>query len=145
MSFNNEWNSYSLLKYLTEPFLDLVYLQHECQTRTTRVRHKRQECDKKATRTTRLRYEWDTSDTSVTQLTRLRHKCYTSSTWTTRVRHKCYTNDTSVTRVKNFDFDKDTSENIFSHPYISYMANEKLQGHEQFISKNYLLETPKCI
>ena len=28
----------------------------------------------------------------------------------------------------------------FSHPYISYMANEKLQGEEQFHSKNYLLE-----
>ena len=32
------------------------------------------------------------------------------------------------------------SENIFSHPYISYVANERLQGEEQFHSKNYLLE-----
>ena len=32
------------------------------------------------------------------------------------------------------------SKNIFSHPYISYMANERLQEKEQFHSKNYLLE-----
>ena len=52
-------------------------------------------------------------------------------------------NDTSVTRVKNFDFDNDTSEIIFSHPYISYIANERLQGEEQFHFKNYLLEMPR--
>ena len=57
--------------------------------------------------------------------------------FTTRVRHKC---DTSATQVKNFDFDNDTSENIFSHPYISYKANEILQGYEQFYSKNCFLE-----
>ena len=50
------------------------------------------------------------------------------------------TSDTSATRVKNFDFDNDTSENIFSHPYVYYMASERLQGEEQFHSKNYLLE-----
>ena len=38
--------------------------------------------------------------------------------------------DKSVTRMKNSDFDNDTSENIFSHPYISYIANERLQGEE---------------
>ena len=32
----------------------------------------------------------------------------------------------SATRVKNFDFDNETSENIFSHPYFSYMANQTL-------------------
>ena len=42
--------------------------------------------------------------------------------------------------MKKFYFDNDTSENMFSHPYISYMANERLQGEEQFHSKNYLLE-----
>ena len=52
-------------------------------------------------------------------------------------------NDTSVTRVNNFDFDNDTSETIFSHPYISYIANERLQGEEQFHFKNYLLEMPR--
>ena len=31
---------------------------------------------------------------------------------------------------------------MFLHPYISYIANEKLQGEEQFHSKNYLLEMP---
>ena len=60
----------------------------------------------------------------------------------TRVRHACYMNDTSATRVRNFDFDNDTSENIFSHLYISSMANERLQGEEQVHSKNYLLEKP---
>ena len=53
-----------------------------------------------------------------------------SATRTTRVQHECHTNDTSVTRVGNFDFDKDTSENMFSHAYISYMANERLQGED---------------
>ena len=52
-------------------------------------------------------------------------------------------NDTSVTRVNNFDFDNDTGEIIFSHPYISYIANERLQGEEQFHFKNYLLEMPR--
>ena len=50
------------------------------------------------------------------------------------MRRKCYTNDTSAartTRVRNFDFDNDTSEYILSHPYISYMANERLQREEQ--------------
>ena len=56
------------------------------------------------------------------------------------MRHECYTNDTSATRVKIFDFDNGTSKNIFSHPYIYYMASERLQGEEKFHSKNYLLE-----
>ena len=51
-------------------------------------------------------------------------------------------NDTSTIRMKNFDFDNDTSENIFSHPYISYIKNERLQGEKEFHSKNYLLEMP---
>ena len=46
----------------------------------------------------------------------------------------------SATRVKNFDFDNNTSENIFSHSYISYVVNERLQGEGQSHSKNYLLE-----
>ena len=53
------------------------------------------------------------------------------------LKHKCLTR---ATRGKNFDFDNDTNENIFSHPYISYISNETLQGEEQFHSKNYLLE-----
>ena len=55
-------------------------------------------------------------------------------------RHECNTSATLATRVKNFDFDNDTSKNIFSHPYIYYMASERLQGEKQFHSKNYLLE-----
>ena len=35
------------------------------------------------------------------------------------------------------------NENIFSHPYISYMANETLQGEEQFHFTNYLLVMPR--
>ena len=84
----------------------------------------------------------DPSDTRATRMTRVRHKCGTSATRTTRVRHECYMND-SATRVKNFDFDNDTIENIFSHSYISYMVNERLQGEEQFHSKNFLLEMPR--
>ena len=54
-------------------------------------------------------------------------------------------NNMSVTQVKNFDFDNDTSKNVFSHPYTSYIENERLQGKEQFHSKNYLVPMPKCI
>ena len=82
----------------------------------------------------------DTSDTSTTRATRMQHECDTSNTSMTRVRHGCYKNDMSTTRVKNFDFANDTSKNIFSHPYIYYMASERLQGEEQFHTKNYLLE-----
>ena len=42
--------------------------------------------------------------------------------------------------MKNFGFDNDTGKNIFSHLYIYYMASERLQGEEQFHTKNYLLE-----
>ena len=45
--------------------------------------------------------------------------------------------------MKNFDFDNDTSKSIFSHPYIYYMASERLQGEEQFHCKSYLLEMPR--
>ena len=79
-------------------------------------------------------------DTSATQVTRAQHKCHTNATLTTRVRQECYTNDTSATRVKKIHIDKDTSKNIFSYHYIYYMANERLQGQEQFHSKNCLLE-----
>ena len=54
----------------------------------------------------------------------------------TQMRHEHYTNNTSVTRAKNFDFDNDKSENIFSHPYVSYIMNERLQRKEQFHSEN---------
>ena len=60
------------------------------------------------------------------------------ATRTTRVRQECYMNDTSVTQAKIFDFDNDSSENIFH-----YTANERLQGEEQFHSKNYRLKMPR--
>ena len=72
-----------------------------------------------------------------------RHEGDTSETRASWVRHKCYKNGMSMTRVKNFDFDNDSSENIFSHHYFSYIANERLQEEEQFHSKNYLLDIPR--
>ena len=73
-----------------------------------------------------MKREWDKSNTSKSQV------------W-----HECYKNDTSLTRLKNFDLDNDTSKNIFSHPYVYYMASEVLQGEKHLHSKNYLLETPR--
>ena len=70
----------------------------------------------------------------------LQHECQTLATRVLRERYEYYTNDTSATRVENFYFENETNENIFSHPYLSYMANERLQGEEQFHSKNCLLE-----
>ena len=58
-------------------------------------------------------------------------------------RHECYTNDMSATQVKNFDFDNNSNKNKFSHPYIHYIASERLQGEEQFHFKTYLLEMPR--
>ena len=73
----------------------------------------------------------------------MRHKCDKSATRTAQVRHECHTNDTSATRVKNVDFNSDMSKNIFSHPYIHYVASEGLKGEEQFHFKDYLLEMPR--
>ena len=89
---------------------------------------------------------YDTSNINATLATQVRHEWGTSNTSATRVRHErheYYTNDTSVTRVKNFNFGNDTSRNIFSHPYIYYMAGERLQGEKRFHSKNSLLEMPR--
>ena len=75
-----------------------------------------------------------------------RHECDTTDMNTTQVRrerHECYPNDTNATRVRNFDFGNHKGKNIFSHHYIYYMASERLQGEEQFHSKNYLLEMPR--
>ena len=79
-------------------------------------------------------------NTSVTLVTRVRHEQHEWDTSATHARHECYTNNTSATRLEDFDFDNDTGKNIFPHPYIYYMANERLQGEEQFHTKNYLLE-----
>ena len=76
------------------------------------------------------------SDTSATQATRMQHKCDTNNMNATQVQHEWCTNDKTATTVKIFYFDSDTSKNIFSHPYICYMASERLQGEEQFYFKN---------
>ena len=44
--------------------------------------------------------------------------------------------------MKDFDIDNDNSKNIFSQPYIYYMASERLKGEKLFHSKNYLFEMP---
>ena len=75
-------------------------------------------------------------------MTRVLHESYTNNTSATRVLHKRHKCDTSGTRVSNFDFDNGTSKNIFSHPYIFYIASERLQVEEQLYSMNYLLEIP---
>ena len=78
---------------------------------------------------TSARHEWhecDTSDISATQVQHEWQERDTIDTKTTRVRHVCYTNHTSVARGKKFISNNETSENIFSHPYISYVANERL-------------------
>ena len=98
--------------------------------------------DTSTTLDTRMRHDCNTSDTSETRATWVQHKCNTSATRTTQVRHESYTNDMSATRVENFGFDSYTSKNIFLHPYIYYMASERLQGEEQFHSMNCLLEMP---
>ena len=66
----------------------------------------------------------------------------TNDTSATRVQNESYTNGTSATQEKIVYFYNDASENTVSHPYINYMANERLQGEEQFHSKNYLPEMP---
>ena len=86
---------------------------------------------------TEMQHNCNTCDTSPT---RVWHKCDTIETRKTWVWHECYTNDTSATQVKNFDFDNDTVKTIFSHPYIYYMASERLQQEEQLHTKNYRLK-----
>ena len=100
----------------------------------TRVRHTGR--DMSETQATRVQHKCNMTATQVW------HECYTSDTSATRVSRGCYTNNTSAKRVKFFEFYSDTSKNMFLHPYIYYMANERLQGDEQFHSKNYLLEVP---
>ena len=69
-----------------------------------------------------------------------------SETRAARVRPEqleCNRNDKIATRVINLGSNNDTIENKYSHPYISYMANERLQEEKEFHSKNYLLEIPR--
>ena len=87
-----------------------------------------------------MQHECDTSDTSLTWVRHKPHKYDTSATRTAQMRHECYTNNTSAKRVKDSHFDNNKNENIFSHPYIYYMASERLKGEKQVHFKNYLLE-----
>ena len=45
--------------------------------------------------------------------------------------------------MENLDFDNETSKNIISHPYIYYMASERLQSGQRFHCRNCLLEMPR--
>ena len=85
---------------------------------------------------TRMQHEQHGCDTSETRVTRVQNECNTSATGTTQVRHKCYTSG------KKFDVDSNKSENVFSHSFITYIENKRLQCEEQFHSKNYLLKMP---
>ena len=80
-----------------------------------------------ATRTTRVQDEWYASDTSAT---RVRHMYDTSATRKTWVRHEWEILILITTRVKTY----------FHTSYISYMANERLQGEKQFHFRNHFLE-----
>ena len=61
---------------------------------------------------------------------------------TEEVRRKLDASDTSAIRVKKLDFDTCTIENIFSHPYISYIANEIFYGEQQFHFWKCLVHIP---
>ena len=86
--------------------------------------------DTSATRATRVQHKWDMSNMSATRVLHERHKYNMSATRTTLVWHEWKILITR--RVKTF-----------SHTYTSYMVNERLQGGEQFHSKNYLSEKPR--
>ena len=95
------------------------------------------------------RHKGKTSDMSATGMIWLQQKWDRNGTSKTQVWEECYRNNTSATRVKNFDFDNDKSKNIFSHQYVSYMTNERLQGVEQFHSRSTfwkcLIPIPKYV
>ena len=71
----------------------------------------------------------DTSDLNATRATRVQHKWDTSATRVLQKWHECEMNE-------NFGFHNNTSKSIFLHPYIYYLASEKLKGEEQVYSKN---------
>ena len=75
-----------------------------------------------------MRHKQHECNTSETQATRVE----VSAILTTREHQETYKNNVSVTRVKYFDLGYNTTENISSHPYISYIANERLQEEEPF-------------
>ena len=87
--------------------------------------------------------------TSATRVQHEENEWKRSETRVTRVWHKCYTNDTSTAeyfRTTGVRYEWKTLILITAqvktnfHTHISYMANKRLQGEEQFYFKNYLLE-----
>ena len=82
-----------------------------------------------ATRSTRIQHEFHTSDTNATQMRHKQHECDANATRKTRVRHDWKILILLTARVK-----------AISHPYIYYMASERLQGWEQFHTKTSLLK-----
>ena len=107
-------------------FLKILYYCFRCNVNNVRLFLK----------TLNTKKQWFQSLSYNTSAMQGRHECDTSDA----MRHKCYTNDTSPARVKNFD--NYTIKNIFSHPYIYHMANERLQGETQFHFRTCLLQMP---
>ena len=78
------------------------------------------------------------ADTSVTRAIRVQHKqheCGTSAARERYERHECNMSE------KYWFSKRNEGKHVFT-PYISHMANERLQGEEQYHSKNYLLAVP---
>ena len=82
----------------------------------------------------------DTSDTNATRVSDKRHVCNTSETRATQMQHKCDTRATRMTRVRHEWKVLILISTRFAHLYLYYMGSQRLQGQEQFHSKNYLLE-----
>ena len=62
--------------------------------------------------------------------------------WVSKFYHENERKREILETLKNFDFDNYTGENIFSHPFNTYMENERLKREKQFSSKTYLSEMP---
>ena len=100
-------------------------LQHECQTRATRMQYER--------------HEWDNA-------TRAQSECWTNKTSAARVLHERHECDTSekililiTTRLKTY----------FHSPYICYMQLKDYKERNNFILITtfwkYLVPMPKCV
>ena len=114
--------------------LDLVYF-------TTRVP---ETSNTSTTQVTRVKHECNTNNTSVAQVRHEGHKCNTSATWVLIEPRECNRSGTWTALVEHgwkiLILISTRVKTYFHTPKISYMANERLQGEEQFHSKNYLLE-----
>ena len=86
-----------------------------------------------ATWVTRAQHEWDKRNTSATWVLHKWHESYTNDTSATQVRHEWKILVLITTPVKTH----------FHSRYIIYIANERLEGEEQFHSKDCLLQIPR--